>query len=399
LQKNRDLFTFTHHGGQVLSNESKDFSEVYFDDFRVRTAESYIVQQTDYYAYGLISRNWNRLGEKATLDLFQSKNYNEATRWYDFHARQYDAALGRWFGVDALAYKMPFHSPYVAMGNSPLMYLDPDGNEIVTLTLLTAAVIGGGLNLWSNASKVKDFKTGAAYFFSGAAGGVTSVLGTPVLGGTLTSSLNVGIDIATGNLPNFNNPAEVAKYVGFTILDGLSAGSAGSLSKSIVKGFDTGFTSWKYLFESSNKLPTLKNPALGMSGGLEKAEFSIKAVQSKPMFAFASNGAKNLGNVGKGSQTIIGEGMKRVSVEAAKRPGSIILNNMPKFTGTADEVTSQMMTYNRKWILQQMRSGRPILDIGLDATRTNPSIFYQMEQNMIKNYLKLHPNAFKVIKP
>jgi hypothetical protein len=101
----------------------------------------------------------------------------------------------------------------------------------------------------------------------------------------------------------------------------------------------------------------------------------------------------------KGGQTIIGEGMKRVSMEAAKREGSVILNNMPKFIGTADQITSQMMNYNRQWILQQMRNGRPILDIRLDATRTNPSIFYQMEQNMMRNYLKLHPNAFKVIKP
>lgn len=90
--------------------------------------------------------------------------------------------------------------------------------------------------------------------------------------------------------------------------------------------------------------------------------------------------------------------MKRVSAAAAKNPGSVILNNMPKFTGTTDQVTSQMMTYNRQWILQQMRSRRPILDIGLDATRANPSIFYQMEQNMMKNYLKLHPNAFQIIK-
>lgn len=104
-------------------------------------------------------------------------------------------------------------------------------------------------------------------------------------------------------------------------------------------------------------------------------------------------------NASKGAPTIVGEGMKRVSMEAAKHPGSVILNNMPKFTGTADQVTSQMMTYNRQWILQQMRSGRPILDIGLDATRTTPSIFYQMEQNMMRNYLKLHPNAFQVIKP
>jgi hypothetical protein len=101
----------------------------------------------------------------------------------------------------------------------------------------------------------------------------------------------------------------------------------------------------------------------------------------------------------KTGQTIIGEGMKRVSIEAAKRPGSVILDNMPTFTGTADQITSQMMTYNRQWILQQMRSRRPILDIGLDPNRGVPSIFYQMEQNMVKNYLKLHPNAFQVIKP
>ena len=86
------------------------------------------------------------------------------------------------------------------------------------------------------------------------------------------------------------------------------------------------------------------------------------------------------------------------SLGIAKRSGSVILNNMPKLTGTADQVTSQMMTYNRQWILQQMRSGRPILDIELDATRANPCIFYQIEQNMMRNYLKLHPNAFQIIK-
>jgi hypothetical protein len=100
-----------------------------------------------------------------------------------------------------------------------------------------------------------------------------------------------------------------------------------------------------------------------------------------------------------GGVTIVGEGMKRVSIEAAKHPNSVILNNMPKFAGAPYQITSQMMTYNRQWILQQMRSGRTILDIGVDVNRTIPSIFYQMEQNMLKNYLKLHPNAFKIIRP
>jgi len=67
--------------------------------------------------------------------------------------------------------------------------------------------------------------------------------------------------------------------------------------------------------------------------------------------------------------------------------------------GNADQVTSSMMQYNRKWILEQMRSGRQIIDIGADANRATPSIFYQMEQNMLKNYQKLHPEFSGAVTP
>ena len=89
--------------------------------------------------------------------------------------------------------------------------------------------------------------------------------------------------------------------------------------------------------------------------------------------------------------TVIGEGMARVESIASKIPGAKTLKDMPVFIGTTYQRTSQMMQYNRTWLLKEMRSGSTILDIGLDATRTNPSIFYQMEQNMIKNYKLLHP--------
>jgi len=187
------------------------------------------VQQTDYYPYGLIARNFVRAGEKETLELFQGKTYDELTGWYDFHARQYDAALGRWFGVDP---QDQFSSPYLAMGNNPVMGIDPDGEFVIPLI---AAAVGGGLNLWSNIDKVKDFKTGLAYFGSGALGGLVS-LGNPFAGGSLTSSLNIGIDIATGNLPEFNNAQDVLKYGGFKALEGLSAGQSGNLVKGIAKG-------------------------------------------------------------------------------------------------------------------------------------------------------------------
>ena len=75
------------------------------------------------------------------------------------------------------------------------MMVDPDG-ELAFLIPVAAAVIGGGFNLWSNATKVRDFKSGLAYFTSGAVGGVVS-LGNPLLGGSITSAANVGIDLAT----------------------------------------------------------------------------------------------------------------------------------------------------------------------------------------------------------
>jgi hypothetical protein len=101
--------------------------------------------------------------------------------------------------------------------------------------------------------------------------------------------------------------------------------------------------------------------------------------------------AATIGDGANGGATIIGEGMARVEAAASKIPGSKILNNMPAFTGKPWEVTSKMMQYNRQWILNELRSGRAIIDIGRDATRANPSIFYQMEQNMIKNYKLIHP--------
>lgn len=70
-----------------------------------------------------------------------------------------------------------------------------------------------------------------AYFGSGAVGGVVSLVGSPVAGGSTTALLNVGIDISTGNIPTFRNGWDVAKYAGGLALDGFGVAGAGQLSK------------------------------------------------------------------------------------------------------------------------------------------------------------------------
>lgn len=284
-----------------LSNDSQTGSEAFFDDFTIMTSESYIVQQIDYYPYGMVAREFRRLGDKATNVLFQGKTYEDLTKWYDFHARQYDAALGRWFGVDALGYKMPYLSPYNAMANNPMMFVDPDGNEPVTL-FIVAAIVGGGFNLWSNKDKVKDFKSGLAYFSSGALGGAVSVV-APGLGGSITAWGNVVTDIATGNLPNFNNSAELAKYVGFTALDGLGAGSAGKMSRGLISFGEIAKNGWKQYFNSSNVKPIFSfNTLDGGKAGYDIAEFAITAKKTK-IVDFAGSSLRFVDDATKGSTT------------------------------------------------------------------------------------------------
>ena len=50
---------------------------------------------------------------------------------YDFGARIYDSRLGRWLACDGESGEYESLSPYNFCANSPIFYIDVDGNRIV----------------------------------------------------------------------------------------------------------------------------------------------------------------------------------------------------------------------------------------------------------------------------
>ena len=68
-----------------------------------------------------VAQKW-KFGGKEYEDSF-----NETLATYDFGARNYDPALGRWMNIDPLAGQMRRHSPYNYAFDNPIYFMDYDG--------------------------------------------------------------------------------------------------------------------------------------------------------------------------------------------------------------------------------------------------------------------------------
>src|SRR5690606_15434356 len=139
------LTFFNHPEGYVEPNTGNGYDYVYqYKDHLGNIRLSYkntgtgsspnleILEENNYYPFGLEHKGYGAPTVSEHPYKYNGKELNKelGLDWYDYGARNYDAAIGRWMNLDPLAEMYDDNSPYAYVKNNPIYYVDPDGMKI-----------------------------------------------------------------------------------------------------------------------------------------------------------------------------------------------------------------------------------------------------------------------------
>lgn len=155
------------------SNESN--LNVFFDNLQVLHSRGRILEENHLYSYGLriAAVSTRAAGNLQNKDIYQGDfaEHDDETGLDEFDFRHYDPQIGRWTTMDPIE---QFATPYIGMGNNPIMNIDPNGGWASTglfeglgtlgkigVTTLGGAMVGGFVDLVSGGNGWNGMLIGA----------------------------------------------------------------------------------------------------------------------------------------------------------------------------------------------------------------------------------------------
>ncbi|WP_338841187.1 DUF6443 domain-containing protein [Flavobacterium ginsenosidimutans] len=199
-----------------------------------------IIEENNYYPFGLKHKGYNDYQASVNKYKYNGKELQDelGLNFYDYGARNYDPAIGRWMNIDPMAEKGRRWSPYNYAMDNPVYFIDPDGmwpdppskgwNRFIGGMKLVGGVLeagagalGGAATSWTGVGGV----VGAGVFVHGAdvAGSGLSQL----ISGEDTSSLTSKAIQSTG----VSKGTADAIDAGISIAGSAGAGSIANASK------------------------------------------------------------------------------------------------------------------------------------------------------------------------
>jgi RHS repeat-associated protein len=226
--------------------------------------------------------------------LYQGKEWQTALalNLYDFHARQYDPALGRWLAMDPQG---QFASPYNGMGNNPVMMVDPDGELAWFVIPVIVGVVTGTINAVANYESGDNFWDVAGSFGVGFVAGAGATLGAVAIAPAATAALGTGflggaaIGATGGAISGFALGAGNTWLDGGSFGQGLANGFIGAGTGALIGGVTGGtFSGVKSVIQGRN-----------FWTGAAKPIPIPKAVQSKGYVDLGNNKPPKPGQISK----------------------------------------------------------------------------------------------------
>lgn len=131
MTKSGYLFVF-------VSNQTPNIN-VYFDNLQVTHIRGRIMEQTNYYPFGLTMAgiSTQAAGKPENRFKYNEKEWQHqefstgaGLDWYDYGARELDPQLGQWHSVDPQAANYYNFTPYAYAVDNPTYFMDPNGMYI-----------------------------------------------------------------------------------------------------------------------------------------------------------------------------------------------------------------------------------------------------------------------------